>query len=76
MASTPIPANEAALTEPLPARRSGMFGAGWVSELVCALAVVPAIGMASGELGIGETASWLACVAALGVVSLALQRRG
>ena len=76
MASTITSANEAALMEPRLRIYGGLSGAGWISESLCALAILPAVGMVSGAITIAQAVSMLAVAGALGVASLGLQERG
>jgi hypothetical protein len=76
MARATTPAATPAWVEPSLPENAGLMGAGWLPETVCALSLVPLLGMVAGVLTVVQTATVLALAGALGVTALTLRERG
>jgi len=65
-------ARSAGWTEPTAPAGGGLFGAGWLPETLCVLAVLPVAGTLGGVVSLGQAVSVLAFAAAVGVAALAV----
>ena len=68
-------ARTVAWSEPVAPMGGGLLGAGWLPETLCALAVLPMMGLASDMISLGQAASVLGFAGALGVAVLAVGSR-